>query len=86
MRLQYVNLGRAGVEVSRICLGRMSFGNDAAWKLELNEASRIENLSHNAGANQFDTYAIQKLTRCFFCALADRRFFIVGKPSVKAID
>ena len=29
--MQYVNLGRAGIKVSRICLGVMTYG-DPAWR------------------------------------------------------
>jgi len=27
--MKYVNLGRTGLRVSRVCLGMMSFGNDS---------------------------------------------------------
>jgi aryl-alcohol dehydrogenase (NADP+) len=53
--MQYVNLGTAGVKVSRICLGCMSFGKDAAWKLELNQARPIIKKAIDLGINFFDT-------------------------------
>jgi aryl-alcohol dehydrogenase-like predicted oxidoreductase len=53
--LQYVNLGRAGVKVSRVCLGCMSFGNDAAWKIELDEARKVVNKAMDLGVNFLDT-------------------------------
>ena len=53
--MEYVNLGRAGVRVSRICLGCMSFGNDLAWKVELDEARRITKKAIDLGVNFFDT-------------------------------
>jgi len=53
--MEYVNLGRAGVKVSRICLGCMSFGNDAAWKLEVNQAQKLLNKALDLGINFFDT-------------------------------
>jgi aryl-alcohol dehydrogenase-like predicted oxidoreductase len=53
--MEYVNLGKAGVKVSRICLGCMSFGNDAAWKVELDEARRITKKAIDLGINFFDT-------------------------------
>jgi aryl-alcohol dehydrogenase-like predicted oxidoreductase len=53
--MEYVNLGKAGVKVSRICLGCMSFGNDAKWKLQLEESRRIMNKAIDLGINFFDT-------------------------------
>jgi len=53
--MQYVNLGRAGVKVSRICLGCMSFGNDAPWKIELDQARKLVNKAIDLGINFFDT-------------------------------
>jgi aryl-alcohol dehydrogenase-like predicted oxidoreductase len=53
--MEYLNLGRAGVKVSRICLGCMSFGNDASWKLETKEAQKILRKATDLGINFFDT-------------------------------
>jgi aryl-alcohol dehydrogenase-like predicted oxidoreductase len=53
--MEYVNLGKAGVKVSRICLGCMSFGNDAKWKLQLEESRRIMNKAIDLGISFFDT-------------------------------
>lgn len=53
--MEYVNLGKAGVKVSRICLGCMSFGNDAAWKLEVAEGKKIVERAIDLGINFFDT-------------------------------
>jgi len=53
--LQYLNLGRAGVRVSRICLGCLSFGNDAAWKIGLDESRAIIRKAIDLGVNFFDT-------------------------------
>jgi aryl-alcohol dehydrogenase-like predicted oxidoreductase len=53
--MEYVNLGKAGVRVSRICLGCMSFGNDAAWKLEIDAARSLVKKSIDLGINFFDT-------------------------------
>jgi aryl-alcohol dehydrogenase-like predicted oxidoreductase len=53
--MEYVNLGRAGVKVSRICLGCMSFGTDAAWKVGLDEAQRLVKKAVDLGVNFFDT-------------------------------
>ena len=53
--MEYVNLGRTGIKVSRICLGCMSFGNDAPWKIELEEARKLVNKAIDLGVNFFDT-------------------------------
>ena len=61
--MQYVNLGRAGVKVSRICLGCMSFGNDVAWKVELDQARPIIKKAIDLGINFFDTANVYSLGR-----------------------
>lgn len=53
--MEYVNLGKAGVKVSRICLGCLPFGNDAAWKIELSQAQRVVRKAIDLGINFFDT-------------------------------
>jgi aryl-alcohol dehydrogenase-like predicted oxidoreductase len=53
--MKYVNLGRAGVKVSRICLGCMSFGNDAEWKVEVDQAQKLVKKAIDLGINFFDT-------------------------------
>jgi aryl-alcohol dehydrogenase-like predicted oxidoreductase len=53
--MQYVRLGNAGVKVSRICLGCMSFGNDAEWKIEIDKARPIVKRALELGINIFDT-------------------------------
>ena len=53
--MEYVNLGRTGIKVSRICLGCMSFGNDAPWKIELDDARKLVNKAIDLGVNFFDT-------------------------------
>jgi 1-deoxyxylulose-5-phosphate synthase len=57
--MQYVKLGRTGLDVSRICLGCMSFGEPGAgnheWTLD-EEASRpLLRQAVDAGINFFDT-------------------------------
>ncbi len=61
--MQYVNLGSAGVKVSRICFGCMSFGNDNAWKLELEEARPLVEKAIDLGINFFDTANAYSLGR-----------------------
>ncbi len=53
--MEYVNLGRAGIKVSRICLGCMSFGNSAEWMLEIDEVRPIIRKALDLGINFFDT-------------------------------
>jgi len=49
--MQYTNLGRTGLKVSRLCLGTMNFGVDTEEK----EAFRIMDAALDAGINFFDT-------------------------------
>jgi aryl-alcohol dehydrogenase-like predicted oxidoreductase len=57
--VEYVNLGKAGIKVSRICLGCMSFGDDAAWKIGLGDARKIISKAIDLGVNFFDTANVQ---------------------------
>ncbi|HEX4025741.1 MAG TPA: aldo/keto reductase [Steroidobacteraceae bacterium] len=49
--MEYKNLGRSGLSVSRLCLGTMNFG----WTAELADAHAIMDLAHERGINFFDT-------------------------------
>ena len=49
--MEYRRLGRAGLKVSEICLGTMTFGNGA----DQAEASRMVSAALDAGVNFFDT-------------------------------
>jgi aryl-alcohol dehydrogenase-like predicted oxidoreductase len=53
--VDYVRLGRAGLKVSRICLGCMSFGSEAPWMIELEEARKVVSKAIDLGINFFDT-------------------------------
>ncbi|HEY6493340.1 MAG TPA: aldo/keto reductase [Trebonia sp.] len=57
--MKYARLGRTGLEVSRICLGGMSYGDpgrgDHVWTLPLDEARPLINAALDAGINFFDT-------------------------------
>jgi aryl-alcohol dehydrogenase-like predicted oxidoreductase len=55
--MQYVNLGRTGLRVSRICLGMMSYGNDSdrAWALDEDGAEPIIRAAVEGGVTFFDT-------------------------------
>lgn len=49
--MEYVQLGRSGLMVSRLCLGTMNFG----WKTEEATAHAIMDHAHELGINFFDT-------------------------------
>src|SRR5579872_5790769 len=49
--MQYKNLGRSGLSVSRLCLGTMNFG----WTAEQADAHAIMDQAHEHGINFFDT-------------------------------
>lgn len=55
--MEYVNLGKTGIKVSRICLGCMSYGDPELRKWSLNEKQAIPffKKSIEAGINFFDT-------------------------------
>jgi len=55
--MDYVNLGKSGVKVSRLCLGMMSYGSKAwrDWVLEEAEARPFVERALEAGINFFDT-------------------------------
>ena len=55
--MDYVRLGSAGLKVSRICLGMMSYGSQAerAWHLDETAAEPIVKAAIDAGITFFDT-------------------------------
>ena len=55
--MDYVRLGTAGLQVSRLCLGMMSYGNQAerAWHLDEAEAEPIVKAAVDGGITYFDT-------------------------------
>src|SRR3989449_9535218 len=53
--MEYVRLGSTGLQVSRICLGTMSFGNSEEWMVEIDKARPIVKRSLDLGINFFDT-------------------------------
>jgi aryl-alcohol dehydrogenase-like predicted oxidoreductase len=57
--MQYTRLGKTGLEVSRLCLGCMSFGNPNAgshnWSLTEADSRPIMKAAWDAGINFFDT-------------------------------
>ena len=53
--MQYTRLGSTGLEVSRICLGTMSFGNMEEWMVEIDKARTIVKRALELGLNFYDT-------------------------------
>ncbi len=57
--MEYAKLGNSGIEVSRLCLGCMSFGDPAskmhAWTLDADDSERIIKHALSIGINFFDT-------------------------------
>jgi aryl-alcohol dehydrogenase-like predicted oxidoreductase len=55
--MQYVNLGKSGLKVSRLCLGMMSYGTSTwrPWVLDEEPARPLIKKALDAGINFFDT-------------------------------
>jgi aryl-alcohol dehydrogenase (NADP+) len=53
--MEYVRLGQTGLKVSRICLGCMSFGNEAGWMVDGDGAKQVLKRAWDMGINFFDT-------------------------------
>jgi aryl-alcohol dehydrogenase-like predicted oxidoreductase len=55
--MEYVNLGRTGLRVSRVCLGMMSYGKDESrpWALDEADAEPIVRRAVEGGITFFDT-------------------------------
>ena len=55
--MQYVNLGKSGLKVSRLCLGMMSYGTSKwrPWVLDEAESRPFVKKALDAGINFFDT-------------------------------
>lgn len=55
--MDYVNLGKTGMKVSRLCLGMMSYGSKKwrEWVLEEEESMQFIQRALEAGINFFDT-------------------------------
>lgn len=57
--MEYTQLGKSGIEVSRFCVGCMSFGDPAskmhAWTLNPEESEAIIKHALGLGINFFDT-------------------------------
>jgi aryl-alcohol dehydrogenase-like predicted oxidoreductase len=55
--MEYVNLGRSGLKVSRLCLGCMTFGSKKwrEWVVEEKDAEKVIASALDLGINFFDT-------------------------------
>jgi aryl-alcohol dehydrogenase (NADP+) len=55
--MDYVNISRAGLRVSRVCLGMMSYGKHESrpWALEEEQAEPIVWRAVEGGINFYDT-------------------------------
>ena len=57
--MEYAKLGKSGIEVSRLCVGCMSFGRPSEdfheWTLNPNETEEIVKEALDLGINFFDT-------------------------------
>ncbi len=55
--MEYVNFGKTGLKVSRICLGMMSYGSSKwrPWVLDEPEARPFIRRAIELGINYFDT-------------------------------
>ncbi len=53
--MEYTTLGTTGMEVSKICLGCMSFGSGEPWMLDKDEAEDLIDRAIELGINFFDT-------------------------------
>ena len=61
--MQYTNLGRTGMKVSRLCLGMMSYGSKTwrEWILDEEAAKPFVRRALDAGINFFDTADVYSL-------------------------
>ena len=53
--MEYTTLGSTGIEVSKICLGCMSFGSGREWMLDAAEGRELVERAIDLGINFFDT-------------------------------
>jgi len=61
--MQYINLGKTGMKVSRLCLGMMSYGSKSwrEWVLDEEQARPFIRRALDAGINFFDTADVYSL-------------------------
>src|SRR5207249_10065527 len=84
--MQYSQLGPTGLQVSRICLGTMSFGNSEEWMVEIDKARPIVKRSLDLGINFFDTanvYSQGRSEEIVGELLKDQRYDVVIATKVR---
>jgi len=88
--MQYLNLGKTGLKVSRLCLGMMSYGSKQwrTWVLEEEAAKPFVKRALDAGINFFDTADVystgesERITGNLFRALGVKRENVVVATKV----
>jgi aryl-alcohol dehydrogenase (NADP+) len=88
--MQYVNLGKTGLKVSRLCLGMMSYGAKTwrEWVLEEEEAKPFVRRAVEAGINFFDTADVystgesERITGTLLKDFGDRREDVIVATKV----
>lgn len=53
--MEYANLGKTGLKVSKICLGCMTFGNSSDWMVEEDASKPVLKRAWDLGINFYDT-------------------------------
>ncbi|HLA08121.1 MAG TPA: aldo/keto reductase, partial [Anaerolineales bacterium] len=53
--MKYKRLGQSGLNVSELCLGTMTFGDDWGWGASNEESKRVFDAFTEAGGNFIDT-------------------------------
>lgn len=76
--MEYTRLGEAGLKVSKIILGAMSYGSKdwAKWVLEEEEALPLLEHAYNVGINTWDTVNLKELTESVTRLTSSRQIFI----------
>src|SRR3954451_6009765 len=82
--MDYINLGRTGLKVSRLCLGTMTYGSSQwrEWVLDEEQSRPFIRQALEAGINYFDTadmYSVGKSEEVLGRALKD---FAPGRERV----
>src|SRR5438034_3368158 len=84
--MEYSRLGSTGLQVSRICLGIMSFGNSEEWMIEIDKARPIMKRALDLGVNFFDTanvYSAGRSEEIVGELLKDHREYVVIATKVR---
>jgi hypothetical protein len=76
--VEYTRLGEAGLKISKIILGTMSYGSKgwAEWVLEEEEALPLLEHAYNVGINTWDTVNLKELTETVTRLTLSRHIFI----------